>query len=660
MEGTIVSGQTGKTRSSIDGREIFGPHTKTRRNVESMSPELSVDGSWFRDEHGRAVLLRGVNLGAGSKLPNVATGGELSFIDRPFPLGDADEHYARLAHWGMNVVRLVVPWEAVEHRAPGVYDHGYLDYLAAVVAKAGDYGISVIIDPHQDVWSRASGGSGAPAWTLDLAGFDVTMLDASEAAILCRPGRLGDRSVMWQWNAFRLAACTMYTLFFAGDKLAPRTRIDGESAEKFLQNRFIAAMESVAAVVAELPNVIGFGTPNEPRPGYMGVASLDDRVSTDRGPALSWFDAMSIPAGFSRTATIREWRGGDIVDVDEVVLNPTEVSAWKSDDADIWREHGVWRVGLDGSPELLVGDYFANVRAFADAMSPFVERYAAAIRRVRPETAIFLEGAPHGSEPLAWRGARPVVNAGHWYDIAIVRTKKYDPDFAVEWGTLEHVTGPEAVQASYATQIGRCVTRSRTELDGAPTFVGEFGIPFDLDGSTAYRTNNFSIHAELLDSYYDALDANLVHAAIWNYNPDNTNVSGDDWNNEDFSIFSRDQLATAPQNYGNPDRGGRAVEGFCRPRVIAAAGVPTAQSFDRGTMTFSLTFRNDPDVAEPTVVYVPDIQYPDGFAVGVTSGQTSWDATRQQLAWIGCEADNQTLTLTPTPKSPDQSRRPNE
>ena len=35
---------------------------------------------------------------------------------------------------------------------------------------------------HQDVWSRYSGGSGAPAWTLELVGFDLTALEETGAA----------------------------------------------------------------------------------------------------------------------------------------------------------------------------------------------------------------------------------------------------------------------------------------------------------------------------------------------------------------------------------------------------------------------------------------------------------------------------------------------
>lgn len=57
-----------------------------------------------------------------------------------------------------------IRWEAIEHKGPGQYDAKYLDYVQEVVKIAGEFGFYVYIDPHQDVWSRMSGGDGAPGW----------------------------------------------------------------------------------------------------------------------------------------------------------------------------------------------------------------------------------------------------------------------------------------------------------------------------------------------------------------------------------------------------------------------------------------------------------------------------------------------------------------
>ena len=74
-------------------------------------------------------------------------------------------------------------WEAVEHDGPGIYDEEYLDYVERIAAKAGEHGLALFVDPHQDAWSRF-GRDGAPIWTLEAAGFEPERLFASGAAHL--------------------------------------------------------------------------------------------------------------------------------------------------------------------------------------------------------------------------------------------------------------------------------------------------------------------------------------------------------------------------------------------------------------------------------------------------------------------------------------------
>src|SRR5512133_2737925 len=138
---------------------------------------MHIEGSHFKDEYGRTLMLRGVNLGGSSKVPYTPGGAtyiregffdhqHLSFLGRPLPLAEADEHFSRLREWGLTFLRFLITWEAIEHAGPNVYDEGYLDCMRALVKKAAAYGITMFIDPHQDVWSRFTGGDGAPGWTL--------------------------------------------------------------------------------------------------------------------------------------------------------------------------------------------------------------------------------------------------------------------------------------------------------------------------------------------------------------------------------------------------------------------------------------------------------------------------------------------------------------
>ena len=88
---------------------------------------LTTKNEWFIDKNGRTVLLRGLNLGGSSKVPTRPNGAthiktdfkdqrDVSFVGRPFPLREADEHFRRIKHWGFNSLRFLITWEAIEHR----------------------------------------------------------------------------------------------------------------------------------------------------------------------------------------------------------------------------------------------------------------------------------------------------------------------------------------------------------------------------------------------------------------------------------------------------------------------------------------------------------------------------------------------------------------
>jgi hypothetical protein len=150
------------------------PSFPSTGRVERNTIVALTDDGWFREKNSphRIAILRGVNFGASVKIPSSADATHLkpadfyskhrdvSFVSRPCPLAECDEHLARLASWGFNALRLLITWEAVEHKGPGIYDHEYLQYLKALCRKAAKHGISVFVDPHQDVWSRFTGGDG--------------------------------------------------------------------------------------------------------------------------------------------------------------------------------------------------------------------------------------------------------------------------------------------------------------------------------------------------------------------------------------------------------------------------------------------------------------------------------------------------------------------
>ncbi len=295
---------------------------------------ITTDGIWFKDEHGRSLLLRGVNLGGSTKVPFTPNGAtwnkagfydhrRVSFVGRPFPLDQAGEHFNRLRHWGLTFLRLLAPWEAVEHAGPGIYDLEYLDYLHEVVRKAGDYGISMFIDPHQDVWSRFSGGDGAPGWTFEAAGMDLTSFHDTGAAILHQEHGDPFPRMVWPSNAAKLASATLFTLFFAGNDFAPQTKVDGQPIQDYLQGHYIAAMQQVARRLKDMPNVVGYDSLNEPSAGWIGVRDLNQFSSPFKiGASPSPFQSILLGSGYPQDVDIWEMRPSGAKLIETKAFNP--------------------------------------------------------------------------------------------------------------------------------------------------------------------------------------------------------------------------------------------------------------------------------------------------------------------------------------------------
>ena len=368
---------------------------------------IRTDGIWFKDEVGRTVLLRGVNLGGSTKVPFTPDGAtyiresffdhrNVSFVGRPFPLEEADEHFRRLKEWGLTFLRFLVTWEAIEHSGPGIYDEAYLDYVYQVVKKAGDYGFIIFIDPHQDVWSRFSGGDGAPGWTFEVVGLDMTKFDEVGAAI--RHQIHGDPfpRMIWSTNGHKLAAATMFTIFFGGNDFAPAVKVGSESIQDFFQKHYIASIMQVAERLKEFSHVIGYDTMNEPFSGYIGWQDLREAGGyINLGSSPTPYQSMLLGAGFPQEVDIyKVWVAGGRKSGTRL-LNSKGVSVWLPGFDPIWRKNGVWDLDSTGKPQLLRPDHFKSVNGrdvdfSQDYLHPFFKHYAEGIYSVDPDAMIFI------------------------------------------------------------------------------------------------------------------------------------------------------------------------------------------------------------------------------------------------------------------------------
>jgi hypothetical protein len=608
---------------------------------------MKIEGPWFKDDAGRILMLRGVNLGGSSKVPSTPNGAThnrqgffdhrgVSFIGRPFPLDEADEHFSRLRAWGLRFLRLLVTWEAVEHAGPGQYDDDYLAYLREIVVCAGEYGLKLFIDPHQDVWSRFSGGDGAPGWTFEAAGLDITHFQETGAAIVHQIHGDPFPRMIWPTNSGKLAAATMFTLFFGGDTFAPQLRIAGESIQTYLQQHYIDAFVRVAQALSGLEHVVGYDTMNEPLAGYIGWRDLNKPGGMiHSGHTPSALQGMTLGAGIPQSVPViaLSLRGERVQGYE--TLNPGQVSAWLEGHAPIWRSHAVWDLNSAGEARLLQPGYFSTVDGQPvdferDFYRPFANRFARAIRSVDPGAIIFLEGEPRRSA-LAWKpGDAPnIAYAPHWYDGLTLYLKRFIRWLAVDHDTGRVIFGPGRIERSFHDQLARRVRTAANSLDGIPVLIGEFGIPFDLQGGKAYRSGDFRAQAAALDRSYRAIESNLLSSTLWNYTADNDNAHGDQWNGEDLSIFSRDQR----HNPADINSGGRALSAAVRPYPICTAGEPLELRFDPKRHTFSYTFKHDAQVSAPTEIFVPRLHYPQEPRIWISDGTCEYDRNENLLRY---------------------------
>eukprot|EP00516_Mucochytrium_quahogii_P003583 CAMPEP_0203763368 /NCGR_PEP_ID=MMETSP0098-20131031/16084_1 /ASSEMBLY_ACC=CAM_ASM_000208 /TAXON_ID=96639 /ORGANISM=" , Strain NY0313808BC1" /LENGTH=645 /DNA_ID=CAMNT_0050658117 /DNA_START=1120 /DNA_END=3057 /DNA_ORIENTATION=- len=576
----------------------------------------------------------------------------VSFVGCPFPLEEADIHLGRLSNYGFTLIRFIITWEAVEHSGPGEYDQEYLEYLVQVVRKCHKYGMAVVIDSHQDVWSRWTGGDGAPAWTLIKAGFALKNLDASGAAVTRENFGKDLPCMVWNSNNFRLAAGTMWTLFFAGNDFAPNTFIDGETAQNYLQRHYCNAMAQVARAVRDEPNVLGFDFLNEPNVGFVGMK--DARSISDNQFYVGWrvspFTAMELGAGETRTVDYFE---KFLIYGGQRVLNEDHVCAWENGpESCIWRQNGVWEMDRGSNkPKLLKPNYFASnpktgreIDFLNDYAIPFWMSVKDAIRKEMPQAVMFAEPVFDMTKPGASDtpvltdnqiGKPGFVWAKHWYDGTTLMSKRFSKIVGMDTFSKKIGFGTKQMIKVHGEGIAAFFGEaSRMGSAGSPVLIGECGIPFDLNDGDAYQTGDFSRENCALNVTLASLEYAMASFTLWNYNPQNTNSDGDRWNGEDLSIFSKDQVEEGEED--DLYAGGRCLAVAIRPTASRTAGVPLTTSFEpyRADKRFILKYQNDPQVqTTETVIFLPKYQYPHGAKINVSDGKYNIDWDTQTLTY---------------------------
>ncbi len=537
---------------------------------------LQIDGTRFRDSSKREVTFRGINVAGDAKLPRhpdipshvpdkFFEADDVSFVGRPFNKEEAHTHFARLKRWGYNSIRYIFTWEAIEHAGPGRYDEEFIAHTIEMLRIAKSYGFYVFMDPHQDVWSRFSGGSGAPLWTLYACGLNPEAFAATQAAFVHNtyPDPAKYPKMLWSTNYNRLAVQTLFTLFFAGKDFAPNAIIDGKNIQDYLQEHYIATCKHLARRIHEAGGledecIIGWESINEPNRGYIGwqdLSVLPGEQQLKKGTAPTGWQALLTGSGRAVEIDTYEFGSFGPYKNGRELVDPKGAIAWLPADYDdtkygwkrdpnwrlgecIWAQHGVWDPKED---KLLRKDYFsfspktgtkidyekftntfflAHFRAFRDA-----------IRNVH-KNAMILCQAPVLEIPPNIKGTEDdeqrLVFASHYYDGLTLLTKHWNRYYNVD---VFGVMRGRYLSPAFALKVGETAIRNclRDQLEAIrqegleytgihPCLFTEIGIPYDMDDKYAYKTGDYNSQTAAMDANHFALEGSgAAGYTLWTY-----------------------------------------------------------------------------------------------------------------------------------------------
>ena len=419
---------------------------------------------------------------------------------------------------------------------------------------------------------------------------------------------------------------TVNELFFQGDN---------KNVGMYLQDHYINAMKKVAETLKDCDHVIGFDTLNEPSSGYIGKDFGNFEVMVSKGYAPTVLEGMALGSGIPQSVNILERGKFGTKNLGKQVINSAGVSVWKKGYSCVWKSHGVWAVGSDGHPLVNDLDYFKKIGDHVvdfpeDYMKPFVKKYADALKSVKPDLLIFFEHNLENKPPV-WEkdSLQNYVYAPHWYDGMTLFLKNFTPHLTFDRMNNKLVFGQKNVKKHFKTALANIKSRTGHYLGNFPTVIGEIGIPYDLNKKKAFISGNYKAQIQAMNANLTALEGNLLHYTLWNYTPDNNNKWGDLWNDEDLSIFSKDQQT----DVNDLNSGGRALEALIRPYAMKTCGKPLEMSFDYKKKVFRFSFLVDSKVDEPTEIFLPNYHYNDQVKVTAPDGKYDIDREKQVLLY---------------------------
>jgi endoglycosylceramidase len=236
----------------------------------------------FADDEGRTVLLRGVNARVEGLFDVTFDDGRVAL--EPIP-DFTDDDARRMRALGFNFLRLPVNWSGLEPRdaTPRAFLASYVARLREVLDVCRAHDVFVLVDWHQDAYSKEIGEDGAPLWAI------------SPPPAMLLEGPLEDLEAR-RTSPQVLAA---FATFFGDAEPGPTLRA-----------RFTEAVVHVVEALRGDDAVVGFEIYNEPVATDAQTRRLNEAVAAAivaADPArLSFFEPPALPRNFTDRAALAE------------------------------------------------------------------------------------------------------------------------------------------------------------------------------------------------------------------------------------------------------------------------------------------------------------------------------------------------------------------
>ena len=434
------------------------------------------DGSWFRDEHGRYTIFRGVNFGGRSKLPpylpiSPLEVKELSKLDLDDEIHSVKPGLDLLKTSGFNVARLLVSWKALESKPnPDLNDLSeegkeYLSFLNRIIKELYKRNIYIILDFHQDIANEIYGGDGFPDWTIAV---DEEHPKPAVTQIPPRPDK------KWQIKYMTNKSLKhTFKSFWENDLTNKDEGLVHYPVRTHLEKTIELTVKHLQLLNngTTHPAILGVEPFNEPHPGLIPKEEFEVKYLMD----------------FYRNVN------SNIRKVDKNLF--------------IFIEPRVdWTFPAEGSPMAYGAAPLEIKQSFN---MNFIKKVMADKKAVEMKLVTYL---PKDSSSISDFDSNGVLSF-HFYDPMAV--------------AASFVKIPESMY-TYKKQFPemfRQLHNAAIERKFVP-FITEFG---------AFQEGEQV--REYLNLQYDQIDANLLNSTIWNYDLYNTEDMKDNWNLENYSLL---------------------------------------------------------------------------------------------------------------------------